>query len=149
MKLQKSFHLKDDVNQKWFVVDATDQVLGRLASQIATIIRGKHKAIFTPSVDAGDVVVVINAEKIKITGNKASSKMYYRHSGYAGGLKAISFKDLIVKNPERVICHAVEGMLPKNRLAKKLVKHVKVYAGNEHPHQAQNPEVLVLQGGNK
>jgi large subunit ribosomal protein L13 len=133
---------KEDVVRRWYVVDATDQTLGRMATQIATILRGKHKPIFTPHLDCGDYVIVINAEKIRVTGNKLDEKFYYRHSGYPGGLKAISLRDQLRRFPDRVITAAVRRMLPKNLLARQIIKKLKVYAGSEHPHAAQNPEPL-------
>jgi len=131
-----------DVSCDWYVVDAQDKTLGRLASEIAHRLRGKHKAEYTPHVDTGDYIVVINAEKIRVTGGKASSKMYHRHSGYPGGLKSISFEKLIDKAPERVIQGAVKGMLPRNPLGRAMFKKLKVYAGSEHPHSAQQPQEL-------
>ncbi|OMF23717.1 50S ribosomal protein L13 [Paenibacillus sp. FSL H8-0548] len=135
-----------EVERKWFVVDAEGKTLGRLASEVAALIRGKHKPTFTPHVDTGDFVVVINAEKIHLTGNKMSDKIYYRHSMYTGGLKATPAQEMIKTKPERVIELAVHGMLPKNRLGNKMKLKLKVYAGAEHPHQAQNPEVYELRG---
>ena len=129
---------------KWYLVDADGAVLGRLASQIAARLRGKHNTLFTPHVDTGDSIIVINAEKVKLTGRKWKQKMYYRHSGYIGGLKEISADKLREKRPEDIIRFAVKGMLPKNRLGRKLYKKLKVYAGEQHPHEAQNPEVLSL-----
>ena len=134
---------KETVERKWYVIDATDKTLGRLASQIAVILRGKHKPTYTPHVDTGDHVIVINAEKIKLTGNKLPDKQYYRHSGYPGGLKVRTAADLLNSSrPERVLKLAVRGMLPHNRLGRKMFKKLKVYAGNEHPHSAQQPEQL-------
>lgn len=134
---------KETVERKWYVIDATDKTLGRLASQIAAILRGKHKPTYTPHVDTGDHVIVINAEKIKLTGNKLHDKKYYRHSGYPGGLKVRTAADLLNSSrPERVLKLAVRGMLPHNRLGRKMFKKLKVYAGNEHPHSAQQPEQL-------
>jgi len=134
---------KETVERKWYVIDATDKTLGRLASQIAVILRGKHKPTYTPHVDTGDHVIVINAEKIKLTGNKLHDKKYYRHSGYPGGLKVRTAADLLNSSrPERVLKLAVRGMLPHNRLGRKMFKKLKVYAGNEHPHSAQQPEQL-------
>ncbi len=130
--------------RKWWVVDATNQPLGRLASRVATILRGKHKAQFTPHVDTGDFVIVINADKVKLTGNKATDKMYYSHSGYPGGIKEISFEHLVVKHPNQPIEKAVKGMLPKNTLGRKMLSKLKVYAGDQHPHQAQQPATLEL-----
>ncbi|MGO4370443.1 50S ribosomal protein L13 [Paenibacillus sp. 2TAB19] len=136
----------NEVERKWFVIDAEGKTLGRLASEAAALIRGKHKPQFTPHVDTGDFVVVINAEKIVLTGKKMSDKMYYRHSMYPGGLKATPAQEMIKNKPERVIEFAVHGMLPKNRLGDKMKLKLKVYAGAEHPHQAQNPEVYELRG---
>ena len=141
----KTFSAKEqDIERAWWVVDATDKTLGRLATEIASYLRGKHKPIFTPHVDCGDYVVVINAEKIHVTGRKMDQKMYYRHSGYPGGLKSINLRDQLAKNPERVIEAAVRGMLPKNRLGRRIYAKLKVYAGPEHPHAAQNPQPLEL-----
>ncbi|CAM4254276.1 50S ribosomal protein L13 [Paenibacillus alkaliterrae] len=136
----------NEVERKWFVVDAEGKTLGRLASEVAALIRGKHKPTFTPHVDTGDFVVVINAEKIHLTGKKFTDKMYYRHSMYSGGLKVTPANEMIKNKPERVIEFAVHGMLPKNRLGDKMKLKLKVYAGAEHPHQAQNPEVYELRG---
>jgi large subunit ribosomal protein L13 len=131
-----------EVNHDWFVVDASDKTLGRLASEIAHRLRGKHKPEYTPHVDTGDYIVVVNAEKIRVTGAKATDKMYHRHTGYIGGLKSISFEKLIDKAPERVIQGAVKGMLPRNPLGRAMFKKLKVYAGAEHPHAAQQPQAL-------
>lgn len=133
-----------DIERAWYVVDAEGQTLGRLASRIATILRGKHKPIYNPSVDCGDFVVVINAEKIVVTGNRLDQKKYYRHSLYIGGLKEITLRDQLQKHPERAIESAVRGMLPKNTLGRKMFKKLKVYAGGEHPHLAQQPQPLEL-----
>jgi len=126
------------------VVDATGQTLGRLATKIATILRGKHKPIYTPHMDCGDYVIVINADKIRVTGKKLDQKVYYRHSGYPGGLKSITLREQLKKHPTRVIQAAVRGMLPKNRLGRRMIKKLKVYASDSHPHQAQQPKVLEL-----
>ncbi len=134
----------EEIERKWYIVDATDQTLGRLASEIATILRGKHKTLFTPHVDCGDFVIVINANKIHVTGKKLDDMVYYRHSGYPGGLKAMTLRERLKKYPERVIEDAVRRMLPKNILGRRVLKKLKVYAGSEHPHGAQNPEPLVL-----
>lgn len=134
-----------DVERSWFVVDAEGQNLGRLATRIATVLRGKHKPEYSPSVDAGDYVVVVNAEKITVTGRRMDQKIYYRHSGYPGGLKEKTLREQLEKHPERVISLAVKGMLPKNALGRKIFKKLKVYAGPDHPHQAQQPEPLDLQ----
>ena len=133
-----------DVDSKWFVIDAIDVVLGRLAAQVATLLRGKHKPNYAPNADIGDHVIIINAEKIHLTGNKRQQKFAYHHSGYPGGLRAVSYEELLTKFPERAIEKAVKGMLPSNRLAAQQIKKLKVYAGGEHPHQAQNPEVYEL-----
>ena len=135
---------KSEIEGKWWVVDAEGQVLGRLASSVASRLRGKHNPLFTPHVDTGDAVIVVNAEKIMLTGNKWSQKNYYRHSGYMGGLKTITAKELLEKKPEDLVRNAVKGMLPKNRLGRALLKKLKVYTGAEHPHQAQKPEAFVL-----
>jgi large subunit ribosomal protein L13 len=134
----------EDANRKWYIVDAKDQVLGRLATKVASVIRGKHKAIFTPNMDTGDFVIVINAEKIVATGKRATQKTYFKHSGYPGGVTIKAFADLKKDNPAFIIENAVKGMLPKTKLGNKLIKKLKVYAGEAHPHQAQNPEVLSL-----
>ncbi|QAY67887.1 50S ribosomal protein L13 [Paenibacillus protaetiae] len=136
----------NEVDRKWHVIDATGKTLGRLASEAASLIRGKHKPEFTPHVDCGDFVIVINAEKIHLTGKKLTDKMYYRHSLHPGGLKVTPAQEMIQNKPERVIELAVHGMLPKNRLGDKMKLKLKVYAGSEHPHQAQNPEVYELRG---
>jgi len=143
MKSQKSFYPKslDLDGCKWVLVDAEGQVLGRLASVIAGIVRGKHKATYTPSADMGDNVVVINADKIKVTGDKLESKIYYRHSGYPGGIKSTQFKNM---SSIKILEIAVNGMLPKTKLGAKLAKKVKIYSGSDHPHSAQDPEVLVI-----
>lgn len=124
------------------MIDAEGKVLGRLASEIAKILRGKHKPHYSPHLDTGDHVVVINAEKIKVTGKKSSQKVYYHHTGYPGGLRSVSYAKLLQERPERVLEHAVKGMLPHNRLGRKMFKKLRVYAGSDHPHQAQRPEVL-------
>lgn len=129
-----------EVERSWFVVDAEDQTLGRLATRIATVLRGKHKPSYSPSVDCGDYVIVVNAEKIKVTGNRLDQKVYYRHSGYPGGLTEITLRRQLEKHPTRVIESAVRGMLPKNRLGRQMIKKLKAYAGPDHPHQAQQPE---------
>lgn len=134
----------EDIQREWYVVDAKDQTLGRLASQIATILRGKHKPIFSPHVDVGDYIIVINAEKIRVTGKKLDEKIYYRHSGYPGGLKQLTLRQQLDKHPDRVIQTAVRGMLPKNKLGRAMIKKLKVYAGSSHPHEAQQPKVLDL-----
>lgn len=133
-----------EIERDWFVIDAQDQTLGRLASKIAPILRGKHKPSFTPHLDCGDYVIVVNAEKIRVTGRKLDQKYYHRHSGYPGGLTSISLRDQLDKHPERVLQSAVRGMLPKNRLGRRVIKKLKVYAGDSHPHSAQQPKTLDL-----
>jgi large subunit ribosomal protein L13 len=133
---------KEEVQKDWYVVDLEDKVLGRAATEIARVLRGKHKAIFTPSVDTGDFVIVLNAEKVRLTGNKLSQKKYYRHSGYTGSLKAITAGKLLEKAPEELIRKAVKGMLPKNKLGRQMYRKLKVYCGADHPHQAQQPKEL-------
>jgi large subunit ribosomal protein L13 len=133
-----------DVQREWYVVDAAGQTLGRLATRLARILRGKHKPTYSPSVDTGDFVIVVNAEKIHVTGRKLDQKIYYRYSGYPGGLKEITLRNLLQRHPSRVIEHAVRGMLPKNRLGRQMFKKLKVYAGPEHPHAAQQPKQLEL-----
>ena len=130
------------VDQAWLLVDAEGQTLGRMATEIAVRLRGKHKPEFTSHIDTGDFVVVVNAEKVQVTGNKAKDKIYHAHSGYPGGLKSISFEKLIDRAPERVIQNAVKGMLPKNALGRAMFKKLKVYAGSEHPHGAQQPQAV-------
>lgn len=133
-----------EIDQKWLLVDAEGQTLGRMATAIATRLRGKHKPEYTPHIDTGDFVVVINADKVRVTGNKAKDKIYHSHSGFPGGLKSISFERLLEKAPERVIKQAVKGMLPRNSLGRAMFKKLKVYAGAEHPHTAQQPESVHL-----
>jgi large subunit ribosomal protein L13 len=133
-----------EVQKNWYIVDAEGKTLGRLASRIAAIMRGKHKPTYTPHMDMGDNVIVVNAEKIQLTGRKADQKVYYRHSGYPGGIKSTSFSDMMGSKPERVITLAVKGMLPHNRLGRAMLKHLKVYRGPEHPHESQKPERLEL-----
>ena len=141
--VMKTFSAKaETVQHDWYVVDATDRVLGRLASQIALRLRGKHKAIYTPHVDTGDFIIVLNAEKIRVTGNKADDKMYYRHSGYPGGIYETNFRKLQARFPDRVLEKAVKGMLPKGPLGYAMIKKMKVYAGDTHPHAAQQPKPL-------
>lgn len=143
MTFNKTYVTKlDDIKHDWFVIDAAGQNLGRLASKVATVLRGKHKPIFTPGLDTGDFVIVVNAEKVTVTGKKLTEKFYYRYSGYPGGMTAISLQDQLAKHPDRVIEHAVWGMLPHNRLGRALLKKLKVYAGPQHPHQAQKPAEL-------
>ena len=131
-----------EVEREWLLIDATDMVLGRLATEVASILKGKRKPQYTPHVDTGDFVIVINAEKVRLTGNKAQSKEYYRHSGYPGGLKCETFAEAMQKHPERVIEHAVYGMLPKTTLGRQMGRKLKVYAGAEHPHAAQQPREI-------
>ncbi len=133
---------KSDIQREWFVVDAAGQNLGRLATRIATLLRGKHKPIFTPSMDTGDFVIVVNADKIAVTGRKLDQKMYYRYSGYPGGLTETSLRRMLETHPTRVVEFAVRGMLPKNRLGRAMLKKLKVYAGGTHPHEAQQPKPL-------
>lgn len=141
----KTYYAKPgEVEREWFVIDATDQVLGRVASKAANILKGKHKPQYTPHVDTGDFVIIVNADKIRVTGTKAAAKSYYRHSGYPGGLKSETFTEAMAKHPERVIEHAVKGMLPKNTLGRAQGMKLKVYAGAEHPHQAQQPRQLEM-----
>jgi large subunit ribosomal protein L13 len=130
-----------EIQRHWWVVDADGKVLGRLASEIAQLLRGKHKAMFTPHLDTGDYVVVINADKVRLTGNKAEAKAYFRHTGYIGGEKFIPFKDMLAQHPDRVIDLAVKGMLPKNNLGRLMRRKLKVYAGPNHPHEAQQPQL--------
>ena len=134
----------EDVKRDWYLIDAQDMVLGRLATQVANILRGKNKAIYTPSVDTGDFVIIVNAEKIALTGRKLDDKVYYSHTGFPGGLKEITAGKLLEKKPEDVIKKAVKGMLPKNKLARHMIKKLKVYTGANHPHDAQQPKTLAL-----
>ncbi len=134
----------NEVDRGWHVVDATDQPLGRLASKVATVLRGKHRTDFTPHADTGDFVIVINADKVKLTGGKLDKKFYFRHSGYPGGIKATSYRELLAKRPEKAIEKAVWGMLPKNHIGRRTHKKLKVYAGPKHPHAAQKPAPLAL-----
>ena len=129
------------IERKWYVVDAEGQTLGRLASEIAKVLRGKNKPTYTPHIDTGDYVIVINAEKIKVSGNKLNDKIYYHHSGYVGGMKEVKAKDMLEKNPEKAMMLAIKGMLPHNRLGRKMINKVRIYAGSEHENQAQKPEV--------
>ncbi len=134
----------DEIERKWYVIDAKGLVLGRMATEIAVRLRGKHKPVFTPHLDTGDFIVVVNAEKIKLSGNKLNDKMYHRHTGYMGGLKSMNARTMLEKKPEEVIRLAVKRMLPKNKLGRKQLKKLKIYTGPEHPHQAQMPEALEL-----
>ena len=141
--MQKTYYPKaEDIQRDWVVVDANDQTLGRLATQISTVMLGKHKPGFTPGVEMGDIVIVVNAAHITVTGNKMDDKMYHHHTGYPGGLKSINLRDLLAKHPERVIEKAVWGMLPHNRMGRHLMTKLRVYAGPDHPHSAQDPKPL-------
>jgi large subunit ribosomal protein L13 len=141
----KTYSVKaGEIERRWWVIDAEDQVLGRLASEVAHILRGKHKPTFTPHLDTGDYVVVINAEKVRLTGNKMDQKAYFRHSGYMGGEKFIPVRRMLETHPERVVELAVKGMLPKNALGRRMREKLRVYAGTEHPHAAQQPETLTV-----
>ena len=142
--MKTRFAKKDDVERKWYVVDAKDQVLGRMASRIASCLRGKNKPVFTPNVDTGDFVIVVNADKVKVTGNKLTDKKYYHHTGYIGHIKEKSLKERMGNEPEKVIEDAVWGMLPKNRLGRAMIKKLKVYRGSEHGHTAQKPELIQI-----
>ncbi|MGQ9598179.1 MAG: 50S ribosomal protein L13 [Anaerolineae bacterium] len=133
---------KEEIKREWYLVDAEGQTLGRLASRIAPIIKGKHKSIYTPHLDCGDFVVVINADKVRVTGRKLDQKMYYWHSQYPGGIKSVTLREQLSRYPERVVQAAVRGMLPKNKLGRRMIKKLKVYAGDSHPHQAQQPKPL-------
>ena len=135
---------KEEIEREWYVVDAEGQTLGRLASRIAPILKGKHKPTYTPHLDCGDFVIIVNAEKVRVTGRKLDQKLYYHHSGYPGGLKRISLRDQLDRYPERVLEAAIRGMLPKNKLGRRMVKKLKVYAGDTHPHEAQQPKPLEL-----
>ena len=132
------------VDKKWLVIDVEGQVLGRAASQIASLLRGKHKPNFTPHVDCGDNVIVINADKIRVTGNKADQKVYLRHTGYPGGQRSVTYKEMMVKHPTRVVEYAIKRMLPKNKLGSQMFRNLRVYAGSEHPHSAQEPQTFEL-----
>jgi len=141
--MMKTVHMrKEDVEKTWYLIDANGKVLGRLASEIAKILRGKNKVVFSPHVDTGDFVVVVNAEKVRLTGDKLKGKVYYHHSGYPGGLKAMVAEKLLAKKPEELLRRAVKGMMPKNKLGNKVFKKLKVYAGPKHPHEAQQPKQL-------
>lgn len=143
----KTFSAKPaDVMHEWFVVDATDKVLGRVASEVALRLRGKHKAIYTPHVDCGDYIVVVNAAKIRVTGAKETDKLYHRHTGYPGGIRSTNFRDMQAKHPGRALEKAVKGMLPKGPLGYAMIKKLKVYGGAEHPHSAQQPKTLEIEG---
>lgn len=138
------FFRTEDVNRKWYVVDAEDKVLGRLAAEVARVLRGKHKPVFTPNADTGDFVIILNSDKIKLTGKRELQKTYFRHTGYPGGVKISKYAEVMEKKPDFAIYNAVKGMLPKNRLGRKLIKKLKIYTGSEHPHQAQQPEKLEI-----
>ncbi len=141
----KTFSAKhDEVERHWYLVDATNKTLGRLSTEIASRLRGKHKPIYTPHVDTGDYIVVVNASKIRVTGNKMTDKVYYKHSGYIGNMKSMNLETMLEKNPERVIMKSVKGMLPKNKLGNAMMKKLRVFAGPEHNHSSQKPEVLEL-----
>ena len=133
-----------EIKRQWYIVDAQGQTLGRLASKIAPILKGKHKPIYTPHLDCGDFVIVINVDKVRVTGNKLDQKIYYRHTEYPGGLRSINLRDQLAQHPDRVLLSAVKGMLPKNRLGRQMIKKLKLYAGEAHPHQAQQPKSLTL-----
>ena len=138
---QKTYVVREeDITREWILIDASGQTLGRLASEIAQILRGKHKPIYSPHLDVGDYVVVVNADQIAVTGRKLDQKMYYRHTGYPGGIKETNLRELLVRHPTDALKFAVRGMLPKNRLGRKMIKKLKIYAGPEHPHQAQQPQ---------
>ena len=139
----------EDIEREWYLVDAEGQTLGRLASRIAPILKGKHKPVYTPHLDCGDFIVVVNAEKVRVTGRKMDQKRYHRHSGYPGGLTSVTLRDQLNKHPERVLLAAVRGMLPKNKLGRRMIKKLKVYAGESHPHQAQQPKPLELGEGTR
>ena len=142
-KNMKSYNAKaSDIERKWYVVDAEGKTLGRLATEVATVLRGKHKPTYTPHMDCGDYVIVVNADKVEVTGKKRKEKIYKRHTGYPGGLREITFEKLIARKPEEIVRHAIKGMMPKGRLGRQMYKKLKVYAGPEHNHQAQKPEVL-------
>jgi large subunit ribosomal protein L13 len=140
--MKTQFAKKNEIERKWYVFDAHDEVLGRLASKVAVYLRGKNKPVFTPNVDTGDFVVIVNAEKIKLTGKKLDDKIYYHHTGYIGGIKAASARERLKKAPKELVRDAVWGMLPKNRLGRAMLKKLKVYKGAEHPHASQKPEIL-------
>lgn len=142
-RITHSFN-ENEVPKKWFIVDADGKTLGRIASRVAHVLRGKHKPVFTPNADCGDFVVVVNADKVRLTGNRPELKTYFHYTGYPGGATVESFKHLMKTNPERVFTHAVKGMIPHNRLGARIIKKLKVYRGSGHPHAAQKPEPLVL-----
>ena len=143
--MNHTYHAKPgEVERKWLVFDASDQVLGRFCSRIASVLRGKHKPEYTPHVDVGDFVIVVNAQKVRLTGLKTQEKTYFRHTGYPGGAKFVSFERLLATHPDRIISHAVKGMIPRTRLGRKQLKKLHVYAGPEHPHEAQQPTMVTL-----
>jgi len=149
-KMNRTFVPKNDINAgKWWLIDAEGQVLGRLATEIARLLQGRHKPEYTPYFNNGDFVVVVNAEKIRLTGAKTEQKRYYRHSGYLGGIKEISYPRMLAAHPERIIFHAVRGMMPKNRISRQAIKKLKVFKGPEHRHAAQRPESINIQGGTR
>jgi large subunit ribosomal protein L13 len=135
---------KEEIKRDWYIIDATDQPLGRLAAKVAMILKGKHKPIYTPHVDTGDYVIVVNADKVKLTGKKLDNKMYYRHTQYPGGIKAMNYRSFLEKSPEKLVYKAIWGMLPHNSLGRKMIKKLKVYKGSEHPHAAQQPKPLEM-----
>lgn len=142
----RTFNSKStDIDRKWYIVDATDQVLGRVATRIATVLRGKHKPVFSPHADTGDFIIVVNADKVLLTGKKEEQKMYFRHTGYPGGGKFTTVAEMRKKHPERIIANAVKGMLPRGPLGRQQFRKLKIYAGSDHPHQAQRPEPLTIQ----
>lgn len=143
--MKTEFAKKETVQRKWYVVDAQDRVLGRVAVEVARRLRGKHKPEYSPHVDTGDYIIIVNADKIRLTGRKLDNKVYYRHSGYPGGLKSMTARQMLQRRPERLLEIAIKGMLPKNRLGRRMYKKLKVYATPEHPHTAQQPEVLTLE----
>lgn len=146
----KSFMAKpQEIERKWLVIDADGLVLGRLATEVAKILRGKNKPIYTPHVDTGDYVIVINADKMRLTGKKLDQKRYYWHTGYPGGLKSVDYRTMMANNPEKALMIAVKGMLPKNSLGRQMLKKLRVYSGTEHGHEAQKPEVYEIKGGNR
>lgn len=144
MRIKTYSPTPDDIQREWYVVDARDKTLGRLATEVARILRGKHKPIFAPHMDTGDYVIIVNCEKIRVTGDKLDSKLYYRHSGYPGGIKSLTLRQQLERFPDRVLHEAVRGMLPKNKLGRQMIKKLKIYSGENHPHQAQQPKVLDL-----
>ena len=142
-KITKTISAKD-VSQQWWLFDASDKVLGRFASEVAQVLRGKHRPDYSPNIYMGDAVIIVNADKIRVTGNKSETKRYFRHSGYPGGVKYASFSDLMKNDSDKVVLNAVKGMLPKNKLRKRMISRLKLYTGNEHPHTAQNPQLTEI-----